>query len=277
MQWTRRHEGIVLRQVGFWRNSVRFLQLAWEQVRQVREAFFWVECAECRTSWRDVWSRWLSAKGWLHVGMVRDPLRENLMGRQLLQLGQRFHLLPMRHVPVEEPYEEVLRIVPQAGEEDSLAQFQIATDGSARTSVGAYSAVLLAPYAAIETAVVGRGKMVGTATNITAEMQAAIQGLRMAVEVSRVSGIGSFVLLTDSMYVVQLLEDSIVTTRHAGPAAELLALWNRLLLTSDICAKWVRGHANCLLNNLADLHAKCMLGASRPGVEYVRALTHERL
>ena len=98
----------------------------------------------------------------------------------------------------------------------------------------------------------------------------------MAVEVSRVSGIGSFVLLTDSMYVVQLLEDSIVTTRHAGPAAELLALWNRLLLTSDICAKWVRGHANCLLNNLADLHAKHMLEAQQPGVEYVRALTHER-
>ena len=80
VHWTRRHEGIVLRQVGFWRNSVRFLQLAWEQVRHVREASFWVECAECRTSWRDVWSRWLSAKGWLHVGMVGDPLRENLMG-----------------------------------------------------------------------------------------------------------------------------------------------------------------------------------------------------
>ena len=129
---------------------------------------------------------------------------------------------------------------------------------------------------AIETAVVGRGKMTGAATNITAEMQAAIQGLRMAVEVSKVSSIGSFVLLTDSMYVVQLLEDSIVTTRHAGPAAELLALWNRLFLTSDICAKWVRGHANCLLNNLADLRAKHMLEVQQPGVEYVRALTHER-
>ena len=72
----------------------------------------------------------------------------------------------MRHVPVEDPYEEVLRIVPQAGEEDCLAQFQIATDGSARSSVGAFSAVLLAPYAAIETAVVGRGRMTGAATNI---------------------------------------------------------------------------------------------------------------
>ena len=99
VNWTRRHEGIVLRQVGYWRNSVRFLQLAWEQVRHVREAFFWVECAECRTTWKDVWGRWLSAKGWLSAGMVGDPLQETVMGRQLLQLGQRFHLLPMRHVP----------------------------------------------------------------------------------------------------------------------------------------------------------------------------------
>ena len=209
--------------------------------------------------------------------MVGDPFQENLMGRQLLQLGHRFHLLPMRHVPVEEPYEEVLRIVPQEGEEDCLAQFQIATDGSAKSSVGAFSAVLLAPYSEIETAVVGRGKMAGVATNITDEMQAAIQGLRMALEVSRVSGIGSLVLLTDSMYVVQLLEDSIVTTRHAGPAAELLALWNRLLLTTDICARWVRGHASCLLNNLADSHARHMLEVHHVRVEYVRALTHERL
>ena len=174
-------------------------------------------------------------------------------------------------------YEDVLRIVPQDGEEDCLAQFQIATDGSARAEVGAFAAVILAPYSGVETAVVGRGRMVGTATNITAEMRAAIQGLRMALEVNRVSGIGSFVLLTDPMYVVQLLEDSIVTTRHAGPAAELLALWNRLLLTTDISARWVKGHAGCVLNNLADVHARSMLTMPPGQVEYVRALTHERL
>ena len=173
---------------------------------------------------------------------------------------------------MEEPHEEVLRIVPQDGEEDSLAHFQIATDGSARAEVGAFAAVILAPYSEVETAVVGRGRMFGTATNITAEMQAAIQGLRMAL-----SGIGTFVLLTDSMYVVQLLEDSIVTTRHAGPAAELLALWNRLLLTTDISAKWVKGHAGCVLNNLADVHARRMLTMPPGKVEYVRALSHEKL
>ena len=209
--------------------------------------------------------------------MVGDPLKEDLMGRQLLQLGQRFHLLPVRHVPVEEPYEEVLRSVPQDGEEDSLTHFQLATDGSARAEVGAFATVILAPYSEVETAVVGRGRMFGIATNTTAEMQAAIQGLRMALEVNRVSGIGTFVLLTDSMYVVQLLEDSIVTTRHAGPAAELLALWNRLLLTTDISARWVKGHAGCVLNNLADMHARRMLTSPPGKVEYVTALSHEKL
>ena len=79
------------------------------------------------------------------------------------------------------------------------------------------------------------------------------------------------------MYVVQLLEDSIVTMRHAGPAAELLALWNRLLLTTDISAKWVKGHAGCVLNNLADVHARSMLTKAPGRVEYVKALTHAAL
>ena len=277
VDWTRRHEGIVLRQVGYWRNSVRFLQLAWEQIRHVREPFSWIEFSVHRHEWRQVWARWLTSKGWLCAGMTADPCQENLMGRQLLQLGRRFHLLPMRHFPVEEVYDSVLRVVPQDCEDNSLAQFPVATDGSAKAEVGAYAAVLLAPYSEIETAIVGRGRMSVSATNITAEMQASIQGLRMALEVHQVTGIESFVLLTDSMYVVQLLEESIITTRHAGPAAELLSLWHRLLLLTDISARWVKGHARCTLNNIADAHARHMLSASSCKVEYVRALTHERL
>ena len=277
VDWTRRHEGIVLRQVGYWRNSVRFLQLAWEQTRHVREPFSWMEISAHRHEWRQVWARWLTSKGWLCAGMTADPYQENLMGRQLLQLGRRFHLLPMRHFPVEEVYDSVLRVVPQDCEDNCLAQFQVATDGSAKTEVGAYAAVLLAPYSGIETAVVGRGRMSVSATNITAEMQASIQGLRMALEIHRVTGVESFVLLTDSMYVVQVLEERIITTRHAGPAAELLSLWHRLLLLTDISARWVKGHARCTLNNIADAHATHMLSASSCKVEYVRALTHERL
>ena len=189
----------------------------------------------------------------------------------------RFHLLPVRHVPVEEPYEHVLRTVQQDNEEESAAVFQVATDGSAKAGVGSFAAVLLAPYAEIDTAVVGRARVHTSSSNILAKMRAAIQGLRMALEVHRVTGMAHLVLLTDSMYVVQLLEDSIVTTRHAGPAAELLALWNRLLLTAEIEAKWVKGHSTCVLNQLADRHAREMLEAGHCRVEYCSALTGRRL
>ena len=114
-----------------------------------------------------MWARWLNSKGWLCAGMTADPYQENLMGRQLLQLGRRFHLLPMRHFPVEEVYDSVLRIVPQDCEDNCLAQFQVATDGSAKSEVGAFAAVLLAPYSGIETSIVGRGRMTVSATNIT--------------------------------------------------------------------------------------------------------------
>ena len=77
----------------------------------------------------------------------------------------------MRHVPIEEPYGTVLRIIHQDQEEDSAAVFQIATDGSARNQTGSYAAVLLAPYADIESAVVGRGRISGLASKHHSRMK----------------------------------------------------------------------------------------------------------
>ena len=107
--------------------------------------------------------------------------------------------------------------------------------------------------------------------------KAAVQGLKMALQIYETTGIASFVLLTDSMYVVQVLEDSIVATRHAGLTAELLAVWNRLLLVTHLEVRWVKGHSVCLLNQLADRHAREMVGAAHCRVEYCRALTGERI
>ena len=39
------------------------------------------------------------------AGQVHDPQGVDLLGRQVLQVGTRFALLPMRHVPIEEPYD----------------------------------------------------------------------------------------------------------------------------------------------------------------------------
>ena len=144
-------------------------------------------------------------------------------------------------------------------------------DGSARQQIGGYAAVMLCPYAEIETAVVGKGRMAGNATNIQAEMRAATLGLRMMLY--RASGIAHFHLLTDSMYVVQVLVESISPARHPGMAAELLSLWQRLMLCADVEVRWVKGHANHLLNNLADVHAKSCLSWPDTRVHHCKALT----
>ena len=91
----------------------------------------------------------------------------------------------------------------------------------------------------------------------------------MALQIYETTGMASYVLLTDSMYVVQVLEDSIVAARHAGLTSELLAVWNRLLLVTYLEVRWVKGHA--------DRHAREMLGAAHCRVEYCRALTGERI
>ena len=106
--------------------------------------------------------------------MCRDPYSEDLLGRQLLQVGNRFHLLPFRHYPVEELYEAPLRVVLSAEEQMAPAVFQVVTDGSSRDKVGGYAAVMMPAYGDIEMAVVARGKLLGPATNIQAELQGAI-------------------------------------------------------------------------------------------------------
>ena len=277
LAWTHRHEGIVRRQKGYWPNTVRFLQLAWERVKGDGEPLFWTDLAQHRAAWADFRPRWLTQQGWLSKGMCENLYSQDLLGRQLLQVGNRFHLLPFRHYPVEEMYEAPLRVVLSAEEQMASAFFQVVTDGSSRDKVGGYAAVMMPAYGDIEMAVVARRKMLGKATNIQAELQASIQGLKMILQVFQSLGVAHFELLTDSMYVVQLLEDSITSVRHAGQAAELLALWQRLLLLASVEVKWVKGHSNHLLHDLADRHAKLSLRHRDSCVIYRHALSDAAL
>ena len=63
------------------------------------------------------------------------------------------------------------------------------------------------------------------------------------------------------------------SVRHAGQAAELLAIWQRLLLLASSEVKWVKGHSHHLLNDLADRHAKLGLRHRDNCVMYRHALT----
>ena len=82
---------------------------------------------------------------------------------------------------MEEAYDSPLKVI-HVDEQDYAPQVvQVATDGSSRRQQGGFAAVMLSPYADIETAIVGRGAMPGVCTNILAEVRAAVLGLRMAL------------------------------------------------------------------------------------------------
>ena len=187
--------------------------------------------------------------------------------------AERSHLPPFRHVPIDKPYDAPLRVILASNKTLAPAVVEVATDGSARQQIGGHAAVVLCPYSEIEAAVVGKGRMVGDATNIQAEMQAAILGLRMMLQLYRTPGTAHPHPLADSMYVVQVLDESISPARHPGMAAELLSLWQRMLLCAENEVRWVKGHSHHLLNNLAGMHAKSCLTCTHTRVHYCKALT----
>ena len=110
----------------------------------------------------------------------------------------------------------------------------------------------MSPYAPIETAIAGKGLMPGAATNIAAEVRASILGLRMALQLHKSTGVQFFELLTDSMFVVQSLEDDLVAGKHAATVTTLLQVWTELRCACCVDVKWVKGHSGHLLNELAD-------------------------
>ena len=119
--------------------------------------------------------------------------------------------------------------------------------------------------------------MTGTCTNVLAEVHAAVLGLRRALQLHKTTGVGFFDLLTDSMFVVQTIEDDLVAWRHAGSIATLLQVWMELRCQCEVVVTWVKGHAGHLLNELADRHAKAMVGVSNSRVDYRYALSGQDL
>ena len=197
--------------------------LAWLKERGAGQPLNWTEAAQNRAQWRDVLQAWLASKNLPSTGQLWDPTKVDLLGRQVLQIGWRFQLLPMRHVPIEEAYDSPLRVVEIDEADHATPVVQIATDGSCRTGTGGFAAVLKAPYADIETAIVGRGRMPGESTNIMAEVRAAVLGLRMALQLHKSTGVEFFQLLTDSMFVVQAVEEDLTAGRHAATKDTVMA------------------------------------------------------
>ena len=125
VQWALRAEGVFRRQVGYWPHSARFLQLAWDKIKQPHQPLEWVEAARDMQLWKDSFCTWAVARHLPTQGQLDDVMSVDLLGRQVLQVGRQFMLLPMRHVPVEEAYDAPFRIVQVADDEHAASVVQL--------------------------------------------------------------------------------------------------------------------------------------------------------
>ena len=107
--------------------------------------------------WREVCHLWYASKWY------PDLNRVDLSERQFLVVGRSFHLLPMRHCPVEEHYETSLEVVPHTDADAALPGWVVATDGSPTNHQG-WHAVIAQPPGTSD-CLIGRGHIAAPCTN----------------------------------------------------------------------------------------------------------------
>ena len=206
---------------GYWPNCVRFLQLAYESLREPWEPAFWVDKALDRQAWTSFSQSWLSFRCLSPSKFYSDLCSVDLHGRCLLQIGDSFKLLPFRHVPVEAPYGTSFEIVPEAEATLDADCLQVCSDGGCKSGKGSLAVTLIAPYAPLEDAVVIHAKIAEPCTNIKAELLAAVQALKHIRTFLRYFPSIPFVYMTDSMLVVQALEELAHVTCHPATVHEI--------------------------------------------------------
>ena len=238
----------------FWPNAARFLQKAWEDHRLVGQPPYWYQGSQDRLQWDEMINRWLSSKDLNLTGYYQNLESCDLQGRMLLQVGETFKLLAMRHPPIEEPYPSSYKYVPPPDEDDDLQSIVFCSDGSSKLAHGSYGVTIAGPYADVHSVIIAQGRIDGYCTNIRAEIVAACNAIALIKQLRRHSPHIPIVFLTDSDYVLQILDESLCPTCHVPDTNNLLSLWQSVC--STVSAKHVKAHKGHALNELADKAAK---------------------
>ena len=237
-RWLRANWKTHRRQLGFWPNSYRLIQRAWEEFRGLGSPPDWHIGALDKGGWRVFINTWLSAKQ-LHPLSYYDNLETvDMLGRSLLQVGEKFTLPPFRHVPVEQPYETSFSFVPVTDESKDDLTIQFCSDGSHKSGQGAGAVVVLPPYTPIQEAVVAQFRVQGRCTSTKAEIRSAILALKMIRSALPFLGEIRVTYLTDPAFVLQVLEDDCLFKCHPHDLFELLDLWKSVC--HRVCKKHVK-------------------------------------
>ena len=255
--WLEVHWRSHRRRLGYWPNAYRLIQLAWENLQEWGTPPYWDDAAQDKNVWNTFISHWLAEKSLLPLVYYPDLERVDLLGRSLLQIGEKFTLLPFRHVPVEEAYLSSFTCVPSPDNDSHQACVQVVSDGSHRSTVGGIAVGFLAPYALLEQAVIGQAKVAGPCTSTKAEILAAILALKMIRSALPYLGDIPVCYMTDSTFVLQVLEEACNFRCHPHDIHQLLDLWRQVC--RRVSKQHVKGHSGHPLNSLVDVAARASL------------------
>ena len=263
------------RKKGRWPNAVFGLALLWRRCRQHGDSMFWEGGAQDRQRWKQFVHEIFAIKGLLPDRFFPDLHEVDLCHRCLLRTGDRFWLLPQTHPPIDPPYPSSFKHVQDTEEVDEVSCFTFACDGSRKGTLLGAGVAVLPPYGEIPKDAILCGFPVrgAPATNIRAELVGATKALEMCLQLMTKVPEGRIVLLTDSAYVLQVLEGGTVGFAHVSLQAGLCMLWHKC--SDRVRIKHVRSHSGHALNELADQAAKAAL--TFPGSHFfVRTADYNR-
>ena len=237
---------------GFWPDAIRWIQLQWESVERLGN---WIPQAQNREHWKLFIHDWIQATFPHSTGWYPRLEFVELLGRSLLHVGDRFWLLPLRHPPVEEPYEVAYQHVPGPEAEMNQGVFRVSSDGSSSDYVGGAGITVLPPYGRIpDDLVLFSLPIANRCTNIRAELIAAARALQVCARLQQDFPGHAIELHCDSLHVLHVISDAIVTTANLAEVCQLKQNWKRV--KDFVIPLHVRAHKGDPLNELADAAAK---------------------
>ena len=249
-----------------------FLQRFWDDHGRDplhAEPLFWTEAAQDRHRWKRFIACLLGACGYAQSLWYPDLSLVDLHERQLLVVGRKFFLLPMRHFPVEELYDNSLCVVPDTDAYQDLSGWIVATDGSSRLNIGGFAVVIQPPGA--DQLLIRRGYIPAPCTNTKAELialQVACDMIRVLQ--TRIPEEQAVTLLTDSQFCLQLMYGACVSTSNPLQVSALVTAWSKIADRTSL--RHVKSHAGQFHNEVADTQAK--LALLDPGRRQVTFMHH---
>ena len=238
---------------GNWTDTVRYLQDQWDRIRPRGDPLFWDEIAQDRARGKLLLQDLLQDQGFRDGQWYPALDAIDLCGRQLLVTHTSYQLFPARHFFLEDLFETSFKVVPQVDAYDVQGGWLFACDGSSQNDEGRYAVVIIPPREAHEALIIPRGMVPSPCTNNKAEIQALTMCLAMVASLLARHPLAEVVVLTDSLFCIQLLHGCYRTVHNLVSVCSLMQAWRTV--KDMVQLKHVKGHSGECHNNLADFHA----------------------